>query len=45
MRSILTALQEGRLFELPEAGGKVRALEFLARILDANPLQAAVILS
>jgi mannitol/fructose-specific phosphotransferase system IIA component (Ntr-type) len=36
MRSILTALQEGRLFELPEAG-KVRALEFLARILDANP--------
>src|SRR3954466_8034112 len=36
MRSILTALQEGRLFELPEAG-KSRALEFLARILDANP--------
>lgn len=36
MRSILTALQEGRLFELPEVG-KVRALEFLARILDANP--------
>jgi PTS system nitrogen regulatory IIA component len=36
MRSILTALQEGRLFELPEAG-KARALEFLARILDANP--------
>jgi mannitol/fructose-specific phosphotransferase system IIA component (Ntr-type) len=36
MRSILTALQEGRLFELPEAG-KTRALEFLARILDANP--------
>src|SRR4051812_21709520 len=36
MRSILTALQEGRLFELPEAG-KGRALEFLARILDANP--------
>ena len=36
MRSILTALQEGRLFELPEAG-KDRALEFLARILDANP--------
>ena len=36
MRSILTALQEGRLFELPDAG-KVRALEFLARILDANP--------
>ena len=36
MRSILTALQEGRLFELPETG-KVRALEFLARILDANP--------
>lgn len=36
MRSILTALQEGRLFELPESG-KVRALEFLARILDANP--------
>jgi nitrogen PTS system EIIA component len=36
MRSILSALQEGRLFELPEAG-KDRALEFLARILDANP--------
>ena len=36
MRSILTALQEGRLFELPETG-KDRALEFLARILDANP--------
>jgi mannitol/fructose-specific phosphotransferase system IIA component (Ntr-type) len=36
MRSILTALQEGRLFELPEAG-KARSLEFLARILDANP--------
>ncbi|HVU33087.1 MAG TPA: PTS sugar transporter subunit IIA [Opitutaceae bacterium] len=36
MRSILTALQEGRLFELPESG-KTRALEFLARILDANP--------
>jgi len=29
MRSILTALQEGRLFELPEAG-KARALEFLS---------------
>ena len=36
MRSILTALQEGRLFELPDAG-KDHALEFLARILDANP--------
>ena len=36
MRSILTALQDGRLFELPETG-KARALEFLARILDANP--------
>jgi PTS system nitrogen regulatory IIA component len=36
MRSILTALQDGRLFELPEAD-KARALEFLARILDANP--------
>ncbi len=36
MRSILNALQEGRLFELPEAG-KAQALEFLARILDANP--------
>jgi len=36
MRSILNALQDGRLFELPEAG-KERALEFLARILDANP--------
>jgi nitrogen PTS system EIIA component len=36
MRSILTALQEGRLFELPSAD-KASALEFLARILDANP--------
>ena len=36
MRSILTALQEGRLFELPDVE-KARALEFLARILDANP--------
>lgn len=36
MRSILTALQEGRLFELPETD-KVNSLEFLARILDANP--------
>lgn len=36
MRSILTALQEGRLFELPECN-KAKALEFLARILDANP--------
>jgi PTS system nitrogen regulatory IIA component len=36
MRSILIALQEGRLFELPDAG-KDRSLEFLARILDANP--------
>ena len=36
MRSILTALQDGRLFELPDAD-KARALEFLARILDANP--------
>jgi PTS system nitrogen regulatory IIA component len=37
MRSILTALQEGRLFELPEGAGKARVLAFLARILDANP--------
>jgi len=37
MRSILTALQEGRLFELPDTGGKPRAFGFLARILDANP--------
>jgi mannitol/fructose-specific phosphotransferase system IIA component (Ntr-type) len=37
MRSILTALQEGRLFELPDVGGKPRAMGFLARILDANP--------
>src|SRR5512139_3988195 len=36
MRSILNALQDGRLFELPDAG-KDRALEFLARILEANP--------
>src|SRR5512137_227589 len=36
MRRLLNALQDGRLFELPEAG-KERALEFLARILDANP--------
>ena len=37
MRSILTALQEGRLFELPDAN-KISTLEFLARILDANPV-------
>jgi len=37
MRSILTALQDGRLFELPEAATKERVLGFLARILDANP--------
>ena len=36
MRSILNALQDGRLFELPD-NNKARALEFLARILDANP--------
>jgi nitrogen PTS system EIIA component len=36
MRSILNALQEGRLFELPSTD-KAAALEFLARILDANP--------
>jgi len=36
MRSILNALQDGRLFELP-AVDKEKALEFLARILDANP--------
>jgi PTS system nitrogen regulatory IIA component len=36
MRSILNALQEGRLFELPSTD-KASALEFLARILDANP--------
>lgn len=36
MRSILTALQEGRLYELPD-NNKASALEFLARILDANP--------
>ncbi len=37
MRSILTALQDGRLFELPEGANKERVLAFLARILDANP--------
>ena len=37
MRSILTALQDGRLFELPEGASKDRVLGFLARILDANP--------
>jgi PTS system nitrogen regulatory IIA component len=36
MRSILNALQDGRLFELPSTD-KASALEFLARILDANP--------
>ena len=36
MRSVLNALQEGRLFELPD-NGKPRSLTFLARILDANP--------
>jgi nitrogen PTS system EIIA component len=37
MRSILNALQDGRLFELPEGASKERVLGFLARILDANP--------
>ena len=37
MRSILTALQDGRLFELPDCD-KASTLEFLARILDANPV-------
>jgi PTS system nitrogen regulatory IIA component len=37
MRSILAALQEGRLFELPENRPKDRLLEFLARVIDANP--------
>jgi mannitol/fructose-specific phosphotransferase system IIA component (Ntr-type) len=37
MRSILNALQDGRLFELPEGASKERVLAFLARILDANP--------
>jgi PTS system nitrogen regulatory IIA component len=36
MRSILTALPEGRLFELADSD-KTQALEFLARILEANP--------
>jgi mannitol/fructose-specific phosphotransferase system IIA component (Ntr-type) len=36
MRSILTALQEGRLFELASTK-KDDALEFLARVIDANP--------
>jgi len=36
MRSILSALQDGRLFELPEIS-KDETLEFLARVLDANP--------
>ncbi len=36
MRSVLNALQEGRLFELPD-NQKPRSLTFLARILDANP--------
>jgi mannitol/fructose-specific phosphotransferase system IIA component (Ntr-type) len=36
MRSILTALQEGRLFELQDVD-KDHALEFLARVLDTNP--------
>ena len=37
MHSILNALQDGRLFELPDTG-KARSLGFLARILDANPI-------
>lgn len=36
MRSILSALQDGRLFELPQIT-KDETLEFLARVLDANP--------
>lgn len=36
MRSILNALQDGRLFELQE-NNKEECLEFLARVLDANP--------
>src|ERR1017187_3045972 len=37
MRTFLTALQEGRLFEVPEGASKERVLGFLARVLDANP--------
>ncbi len=36
MNSILDALQEGRLFELPE-GDKARSLQFLAHIIEAFP--------
>lgn len=36
MDSILDALQEGRLFELPE-NDKNHALQFLAHIIEAFP--------
>ena len=40
MDSILDALQEGRLFELPE-NDKVHALQFLAHIIEAFPWTTA----
>jgi len=36
MKSILTALQEGRLIELPD-NNKDKALEYLATIIEAIP--------
>lgn len=36
MNSLLDALQEGRLFELPD-NNKIRALQFLAHIIEAFP--------
>jgi len=37
MDSLLDALQEGRLIELPEGADKIAALRLLARILEAIP--------
>ncbi|MBF0502880.1 MAG: PTS sugar transporter subunit IIA [Candidatus Riflebacteria bacterium] len=36
MKTLLTALQEGRLVELPE-GSKEECLQFLSRIIEASP--------
>jgi nitrogen PTS system EIIA component len=37
MKSLLDALKEGRLVELPDGSGKEDALEFLAHIIEAVP--------
>jgi hypothetical protein len=36
MKSLLTALREGRLVELPDAN-KEKALEYLANLIEAVP--------